>query len=80
MQYTIRGVPPAIDQALRRRARSSGKSLNEAVLEVLAEGAGISGTRRKRREMRELAASWTPDDELLAELEAQRVIDEELWR
>ena len=80
MQYTIRGVPPAVDEALRKRARSTGKSLNEAAIEALSEGVGIAGKPRKRRDLRALAASWKPDAELLAELEAQDQIDEELWR
>jgi len=38
MRYTIRGIPAAIDAALRERARGAGKSLNEAVIDTLAEG------------------------------------------
>lgn len=80
MQYTIRGVPPAVDTALRERARRTGKSLNEAAIDALAEGTGVTGAPRKRRDLTDLIASWTPDPELEAELEAQRVIDEELWK
>lgn len=80
MQYTIRGIPPEIDKALRRRARASGKSLNDAAIEALAEGIGVAGGRRKRRDLRDLVASWKPDAELLAALEEQRAIDEDLWR
>ena len=80
MQYTIRGIPPAVDSALRERARQTGKSLNEAALDALAEGTGVTGSTRKRRDLRDLAASWKPDEELLAALAAQDVIDEEMWR
>jgi hypothetical protein len=80
MQYTIRGIPTAVDEALRKRARSSGKSLNEVTIEALAEGAGVAGAPRRRRDLRALAASWKPDAELLAELAAQDQVDEELWR
>lgn len=80
MQYTIRGVPPAVDEALRKRARSSGKSLNEAAHEALAEGAGVGGHGRTRRDLSGLIASWRPDEDLEKALEAQRVIDDELWR
>lgn len=31
-----------MDQALRKRAKSTGKSLNEVVLEALAKGTGLS--------------------------------------
>jgi len=37
MQYTIRQVPKEVDRALRARARTSGKSLNETAVAVLAE-------------------------------------------
>ena len=43
MQYTIRGIPPDIDNALRALARAAGKSLNEAAVAALAEGAGLAG-------------------------------------
>jgi hypothetical protein len=42
MQYTIRSVPPNVDQALRRQARRTGKSLNEVAIEALAKGSGAS--------------------------------------
>jgi hypothetical protein len=80
MQYTIRGIPPDVDKALRKRARTTGQSLNETALAALSEGAGVLGARRKRRDLSDLIGSWTPDDELEAELAAQRVIDEEIWR
>lgn len=41
-QYTVRSVPPKLDTALRRRARKTGKSLNEVLIESLAVGAGVS--------------------------------------
>lgn len=80
MQYTLRGIPPEVDKALRRRARAAGKSLNETAIEALAEGAGVSDAPRKRRDLRDLINSWKPDAELEAALADQRVIDEELWR
>jgi hypothetical protein len=42
LQYTIRSVPPKVDQALRKRARATGKSLNEVALEALAKGSGAT--------------------------------------
>jgi hypothetical protein len=54
MQYTIRGIPSEVDHALRKRARAAGKSLNEAAVEALAEGAGIGAVRKKRRSLRDI--------------------------
>ena len=80
MQYTIRGIPPDVDKALRRRARASGKSLNETARDALTEGAGVGPTRRKRRDLSDLVRSWKPDKELEEALADQDRIDEELWR
>lgn len=41
IQYTIRSIPFKLDKTLRMRAKKSGKSLNEVVLESLAKGAGV---------------------------------------
>jgi hypothetical protein len=40
MQYTIRGIPLAVDHALRARARAAVKSRHEDAVVDLAEGAG----------------------------------------
>jgi hypothetical protein len=80
MQYTIRGVPPVIDQALRERARASGKSLNEAAVDALAEAAGMRGAPRKRRDLSDIAGTWRADKALESALAEQDRIDTELWR
>lgn len=50
-QMTIRHVPPAIDRALRRKARASGKSINDVALDALAAGSrqGEAGRPRAAR-------------------------------
>jgi hypothetical protein len=35
IQYTVRGVPPALDAELRREARTTGRTLNSLVVETL---------------------------------------------
>jgi len=80
MQYTIRGIPAALDAALRQRARAAGTSLNEAAVEALAEGSGMSGSRRKRRDLSDIAATWKGDKAVEAALAEQDRVDEDLWR
>jgi hypothetical protein len=81
MQYTIRGIPPAVDQALRKRARSTGKSLNEAAIEALAEATGVNATPRKRRDVSDIVGTWISEPEVEAVLAEQREqIDEDLWK
>jgi hypothetical protein len=80
MQYTIRGIPAAVDSALRERARAAGKSLNEAAVEALAEGSGLTGSRRKRRDLGDIARTWKIDKAVDAALADQDSVDEDLWR
>ncbi|MGH9242171.1 MAG: FitA-like ribbon-helix-helix domain-containing protein [Vicinamibacterales bacterium] len=80
MQYTIRGIPSAVDTALRQRARAGGKSLNEAAVDALTEGAGMTGEPRKRRDLGKIAGSWKSDKAVEAALADQDLVDEDLWR
>ena len=77
MQYTIRGVPPAVDAALRKRARVSGRSLNDVVIEALAEGAGIS---LQRRNLDDIAGTWIEDKAFDEAIAAQDQIDWDMWK
>ena len=80
MQYTIRGIPAALDSALRERARRSGKSLNEAAIDALADGSGLTEARPKRRSLGDIAGTWKAEKAVDAALAAQHTVDEELWR
>ena len=80
MQYTIRGIPSAVDAALRQRARAAGKSLNEAAVDALTDGAGMAGTPRRRRDLGDIAGSWRADKALGSALADQDLVDEDLWR
>jgi len=80
MQYTIRGVPEAVDAALRARAHSARKSLNEAAIDALTEGAGVTGQPRKRRDFGDVAGTWKHDKAIEAALAAQDEVDEDLWK
>jgi hypothetical protein len=80
MQYTIRRIPVALDNALRQRARASGKSLNETAVDALAEGSGMAGKPRKHRDLGDIAGMWKSDKAVDRALAAQDQIDADLWR
>ena len=80
MQYTIRGIPAAVDDALRQRARVDGKSLNEAAIDALAEGTGVTPAPRTRRDLEEIGGTWNADKAVESALAAQDLVDEDLWR
>jgi hypothetical protein len=79
MQYTIRGIPAIVDQALRERARAAGKSLNQAAVDALAEGSGTAGVTRKRRDLGDIAGTWRADKATESALAEQDRVDQEMW-
>ncbi len=79
-QYTIRNVPKQVDQALRRRAKASGKSINQVAVEALIEG---SGERSRVYADLDFLVGSLSNSEAKAmdrEIAEQRGIDEKLWR
>lgn len=77
MQYTFRRIPAAVESALRDRARAARKSLNEAAIDALTEGAGLTSLPRKRRELGDIAGNWKPDKAVEAALADQDRVDED---
>lgn len=76
LNYTIRGVPPEVDRALRQQATQRNQSLNQVVIEELTRA--LIG-RPIKADFSDLVGKWTPDpafDEILA---SQRQIDPEKW-
>ncbi len=76
-QYTIRGIPPEVDQALRKKAAQLKQSLNQVVVNELTR-ATVGHLRRS--DFSDLVGQWTPDpgfDEVIA---SQRQIDWDKWK
>lgn len=80
MQYTLRNIPPEVDQALRRRAKEEGRSLNEVAVDALKRALGIISEPARHRDLGDVAGQWTEDPETDEALEDQRRIDPDLWR
>jgi hypothetical protein len=79
MQYTIRGIPDAIDSAVRERAKAEGKSLNEVAVGALADGLGLGEGDVVRRDLSDVAGTWKRDAAVEAALADQDRVDENLW-
>lgn len=79
VQYTIRGVPLDVDQALRRKAQRRKISLNRLLTEELVRSTDIA-SEKPHRSLRALAGQWKDDPEFDRVLADQRKIDRELWR
>jgi hypothetical protein len=80
MQYSVRGIPEALDRAIRRRARAEGKSLNEVAVAALAEGVGLRKGDVALRDLGDIVGTWTKDAAVDAALTAQDRIDASLWK
>ena len=80
MQYTLRGIPPLLDAAIRERARSEGKSLNEVAVEALAEGLFLGEEEIVRRDLSDVVGTWKREAAVEAALAAQRRVDRGLWK
>lgn len=79
-QYTLRQIPPGVDQALRRKAREEGKSLNQTTIEVLAAGLALGDGGVAHRDLEFLCGTWVEDPLFEAAIKAQDQVDPGLWR
>lgn len=77
-QITIRNPTPELTRRLKAVAQARGESLNSTILRLLAEAVGFE----ERHERLQRWATWTERDaaEFDEALQAQRVVDDRLWR
>ena len=79
MQYTVRKIPAALDKAIRERARAEGKSINEVAVAALVQGLGLGSESVVRRDLGDIAGTWTNDKAVDKALAAQDRVDQDLW-
>ena len=79
-QYTIRNVPEALDRELRERAKRKGISLNDAAVEAIKRGLGLTDTDVVYEDLDDLIGSWKADDEFDRAIKDQDDIDIDAWR
>ena len=80
MQYTIRNIPKALDQALRKKAKTERRSLNEMIIEAIRQMLQLSNEPIKHHDLDFLIGSWVEDPEFDKAIEAQDQIDPEMWK
>ncbi len=82
MQYTVRNIPKKVDQALRKKAKEQGRSLNDVVVDALAIVTGVAEAAKpiKHCDMSDIAGSWVEDPEFDKIMREQDQIDPEMWR
>lgn len=79
VQFTVRGVPKAVAEMLRRKARYEGKSLNGVLVEALAASVRRDG-EWENHDLDWLAGTWVEDPEFDQAIQAQHQVDEAMWR
>lgn len=82
LQYTVRDVPPELDNKLRASALSEQISLNQATLRAIERGLGLQGATVRYRNLRKIVKSTLPLetklwDELLSKLD---VVNPDDWK
>ena len=77
VRYNIRGIPREVDRKLRQEAARRKRSLNQVVLEKLANA---TGERIVRAEFSDLVGAWTSDPEFDQIIAAQRKVDWGKWK
>jgi len=77
VQYTVRGIPPEVDRALRTKAARRKQSLNQVIVDELT--AATTGVRRKA-DFDDLVGKWTADPGFDEIISAQRKIDPDKWK
>ena len=77
-QYTIRQVPDHVDRALRQKAKRKGLSLNQVVLETLAQSVGEDSA--KYHDLDALCGTWKQDKFFDDAMGAFDEIDDEAWK
>ncbi len=79
-QYTIRGVPRAVDTTLRARARRESKSLNRVAVEAIIRGLGLAQEKILFRDLDDLVGTWVDDPDFDAVVGEMDRVDPELWK
>ena len=79
IHYTLRRVPPQVDEKLKERAHDERRSLNEVALEALERGLGLTDKRIRHHDLDDLAVTWVEDSEFDRVIEDMDQIDPELW-
>jgi len=79
-QYTIRGIPPSLDQLLRERARRNGVSLNSETIMALKKAVGLLDEGPVYHDLDDLAGTWIEDPAFDKVMEEMDQIDPDLWR
>lgn len=80
-QFTLRSIPPNVEQMLRVTARKRGKSINKVAIELLRESLHVPESESRKRSIRHLAGGWSAADAHAFEKNTAlfEKVDREVW-
>jgi hypothetical protein len=73
-QYTLRQIPAALDEALRKKSRQDGKSTNQTVMEVLHTGLALNGDFNRHRDLDFTVRFWVEEPVFRRSCFAPRIV------
>jgi hypothetical protein len=79
MQYTVRKIPKWLDKAIRDRAKTLGKSINDVIIDLLYDGFRANGQLVKRRDLSKFAGTWVEDPAFDEAMKGFEQINPETW-
>ncbi|HEY1645511.1 MAG TPA: hypothetical protein VGF75_03950 [Candidatus Saccharimonadales bacterium] len=80
IQYTIRNIPPVVDQVIRKRSKLSGKSFNQTVVDILSMQTLGSTKPKLDNNFDWLFNKGAPDEGFDEAIKDLSKVDEEMWR
>ncbi len=79
-QYTIRNVPDVVDRELRELARGRGLSLNQAAIDAIGRGLGVSAQASQYHDLDDLIGTWKQEEAFDQAIEEQDEVELDQWR
>ena len=79
MTLTIRDIPEQLESALREKARSEGKTIDQVALDAISAAVGVA-SNAKKRDLSDLAGTWVEDPQFDQIMREQDRIDPEMWK
>jgi hypothetical protein len=77
MTIVLDNLPPAVSEALEKKAQEQGRTLREVVLDTLQRGLAASD---EKRDLTDIAGTWADDPAFDKAVEEFERVDSELWK
>jgi hypothetical protein len=81
-QFTLRQIPPIVEEKIRELADQQGQSLNKTVIYLLKKALGLEKTKEKYRDVSSISSTWSEEEAntFIKHCEVFEQIDEEMWK